>query len=65
MHGTISGFERNGLVAFEAMENEGKKGLDGEEEEEEEVQQKKLEEEEVRKGMSKGESSSLSTLLLF
>ena len=50
------------MVAFEAMENEGKKGL---EEEELEVQQKKLEEEEVRKGMSKGESSSLSTLLLF
>ena len=49
------------MVAFEAMENEGKKGLDGEEE----VQQRKLEEEEVRKGMSKGESSSLSTLLLF
>ena len=63
MHGTISGFERNGLVAFEAMENEGKKGLDGEEELE--VQQRKLEEEEVRKGTSKGESSSLSTLLLF
>ena len=64
MHGTISGFDRNGLVAFEAMENEGKKGLDGEEEGEE-VQQRKLEEEEGRKGTSKGESSSLSTLLLF
>ena len=47
------------MVAFE---NEGKKGLDGEEEVE--VQQKMLEEE-VKNGMSKGESSSLSTLSLF
>ena len=50
------------MVAFEAMENEGKKGLDGEEEVE--VQQKKLEEE-VRKGFSKGERSSLSTVSFF
>ena len=49
------------------MENEGKKGLDGEEEVE--VQQKKLEEEEeeeeVMKGFSKGERSSLSTVSFF
>ena len=53
------------MVAFEAMENEGKKGLDGEEEVE--VQQKKLEaeEEEVMKGFSKGERSSLSTVSFF
>ena len=54
------------MVAFEAMENEGKNGLDGEEEVE--VQQKKFEEEEeeeVMKGFSKGERSSLSTVSFF
>ena len=78
VHGSISGFERDGLDAFEpTMVNEGKKGLDGEDEEVE-VQHKKLKEEEevvdveeeeeeeaTRKGMIKGESNFLSTLSLF
>ena len=61
---SILDFERNGLVDFDPMESEGRKGLEGEEGVE--VQQKKEEaEEEGRKGMIKGESSSLSTLSLF
>ena len=69
---SILDFERNGLVDFDPMESEGRKGLEGEEgvevqqkKEEEEVEVKEEAEEEGRKGMIKGESSSLSTLSLF
>ena len=61
------------MVAFvPMMENEDKKGLDGEvevqqkEEEEEQVDMEEEEgKEEVRKGMIKGESNFSSTLSLF
>ena len=67
----MAGVERNGLIAFDPMVNEGRKGLVGEEEVE--VQQKKeeegeevVEEEEMgRKGLIKGERRCLSTLSLF
>ena len=69
----MAGVERNGLIAFDPMVNEGRKGLVGEEEVE--VQQKKEgEEEEIveeeeeemgRKGLIKGERRCLSTLSLF
>ena len=67
----MAGVERNGLIAFDPMVNEGRKGLVGEEEVE--VQHKKVgeedeeedEEEEEEEMGRKGERRCLSTLSLF